>query len=216
LDALENTMVVYARTDGDGCAASLGKVWDLAWTWIDSDDTACRLASERALCAFARYCISQREILDTTSLHEAQAPLADRKSSMKGKDHAKGTSLGTIIATLSGSIHSVSYAKSISSLLAILTALISRLRVPVPSNLSSARTRRTSAAQSLLADLIKYIGDLRTAKGFEYREKADDVLGMAIAVLGPEVFLGILPLNVLPEYVVTFSSECELRNIFYS
>lgn len=81
-------------------------------------------------------------------------------------------------------------------LLAVLTALTSRLRLPV-----SSTPTKTTAAEVLLVDLVKYVGGLRTARGFEYREQADDVLGMAITVLGPETFLNVLPLNLLPEYV---------------
>lgn len=48
-------------------------------------------------------------------------------------------------------------------------------------------------------DLIRDIGDLRTDKDFEEKGKVDEVLGMAIEVMGVEAVLRALPLNIEPD-----------------
>ena len=54
------------------------------------------------------------------------------------------------------------------------------------------------AAELLLLPLTQRVGDLRIQKGFEYKEDADNTLAAAMRVLGPEVLLQILPLNIEP------------------
>lgn len=49
-----------------------------------------------------------------------------------------------------------------------------------------------------MVPVIQKVGNLRTKKNFEYKEAADGMLGIAMRVLGPEVFLKMLPLNLEP------------------
>lgn len=204
IDAVENTMVAFARADTEACSQKLPGVFEAAWSWLENEDVGCRKAAESALCAMVRYCITDTEILKAAELAGAGSKSVEAENTKKSKKNTispelKATVVGSVISRLDTSLHAVAYAKATSSLLSILTALISRLRIPLP---SSANTmKQTAAAETLLSGLIIYVGGLRLAKSFEYREKADEVLGMAIRVLGPEVFLRFLPLNIIPECV---------------
>ncbi|WVQ73553.1 hypothetical protein IAR50_003131 [Cryptococcus sp. DSM 104548] len=87
--------------------------------------------------------------------------------------------------------------------LTILTALISRLRlriVPgsIPAVVDQSGTG-PAAAQDLVMDLLKEVGDLRTERGFENKDKVDEVVGVAMDVLGVETVLKVLPLNIEPD-----------------
>lgn len=199
LDAVENAMVAFARADADACSKALLGVWEAYWIWLESEDIGCRKVAESGLCAMVRYCLTDADIqkaVDAVSFtgtkssgrKDGKTPISDR---------LKGTVVGSIILRLDKSLHSVTFAKATPALLSILSALISRLRL---STSPTVRERTATAAEILVPDLITYVGSLRIAKGFEYREKADEVLGMAVRVLGPEVFLALLPLNIIPEY----------------
>ena len=80
-----------------------------------------------------------------------------------------------------------------SELLHIISALISSLRIRPKG------PKTPTAAELLLISLIQQIAEMRIAKGFEYKEAADDALKTAMSVLGPEVLLKALPLNLEPE-----------------
>lgn len=197
-------MVAYARADPEACTAVLPKVWQTTWVWLESPDVGCRRAAESALCAMVRYCITDAEIVQAAEVTQNAASATDnasvstKKKGKKNRSEADKTVVGAITSTLAISMHSVSFAKATPSLLSILTALESRLRLRITP--PSEGIRAVTAAEILLPELIVYVGGLRLGKQFEYREKADEVLGMAIRVLGPEVFLDMLPLNILPEY----------------
>lgn len=47
-----------------------------------------------------------------------------------------------------------------------------------------------------LNDVIKTVGELRSNESFQGRKEADHVLGAAVAAIGPEAVLAILPLNI--------------------
>lgn len=59
--------------------------------------------------------------------------------------------------------------------------------------------RGKTAAEELILDLIGDIGDLRMARGFEHKDKVDEVVGMGIEVIGVEAILRVLPLNIEPD-----------------
>lgn len=190
-------MVAFARADAATCAEALPGVWEASWAWLESEDVRCRKAAESALCAMVRYCLTGADLRKAAESIDSVGTDSGRKKGGKlpANDGLRGTILGSIVLRLDTSLHSVAFAKATPALLSILSALISRLRL-----LTSAKERRVTAAEVLVPDLIVYVGSLRIAKGFEYREKADEVLGMAIRVLGPEIFLTLLPLNITPEY----------------
>lgn len=87
-------------------------------------------------------------------------------------------------------------------LLPILAAVVSRLRLRVTEgNLAQVDTtgQGKTAAEELLLELIRDVGDLRVAKGFDHKEKVDEVVGAAIEVIGVEGVLRALPLNIEPD-----------------
>ncbi|QSS61153.1 90S preribosome component RRP12 [Histoplasma capsulatum] len=48
----------------------------------------------------------------------------------------------------------------------------------------------------VLTDIVRIIGELRGNESFASKKQADQVLGSAIAAMGPEAVLGVLPLNI--------------------
>lgn len=48
-------------------------------------------------------------------------------------------------------------------------------------------------------DLIKEVGDLRSQRGFEWKDEVDGVVGIAIEVVGVQGVLEVLPLNIEPD-----------------
>jgi hypothetical protein len=94
-------------------------------------------------------------------------------------------------------------------LLPILAAVVSRLRLrvaPAPASGQMATIDPTgqgnTAAEELLLELIRDVGDLRVAKGFEHKDKVDEVVGAAFEVVGVEGVLKALPLNIEPDAYV--------------
>jgi ribosomal RNA-processing protein 12 len=144
-----------------------------------------------------RYCITDEDIFKAIERSEERS---QGKNDKRKANEIETTVIASTISTLSASMQAVAFAKSIPSLLSILSSLIARLRVRTPS--SKLLASDPTAAQILVADLVKYVGGLRVARGFEYRERADNVLGMAIRVMGPAATLELLPLNLIPEYVI--------------
>ncbi|KAJ8077206.1 pre-rRNA processing protein [Marasmius tenuissimus] len=98
--------------------------------------------------------------------------------------------LAGMVTQISKAFTSVAYTKAIPDLLSITSSLILNLQQGKPVKASQVSTTRP---------LIKQIGDLRIEKNFEYKEGADAVLSTAMRVLGPEMVLDILPLNLEPE-----------------
>lgn len=89
-------------------------------------------------------------------------------------------------------------------LLPVLAAVVSRLRLRISSvegglaEIDSTGQGKT-AAEELLLELIRDVGDLRVAKGFEHKDKVDEVVGAAVEVIGVEGVLKALPLNIEPD-----------------
>src|SRR6202011_3922770 len=97
---------------------------------------------------------------------------------------------GSIISQTSKALDSLAFARSMPELLSVISSLITNLRYR-----NECRTTILPAKSPLLP-LIQRIGDLRTEKGFQHKEAADATLGTAMRVLGPEILLKILPLNL--------------------
>ncbi|KZT59521.1 NUC173-domain-containing protein [Calocera cornea HHB12733] len=184
LRVVEQGMVAYARDDAEGCAAEVGSVWRTVWKWLEGTDSAVLSAAAEALCAIARYCVS--------------LPLIEEALEAKGEAARKKTTLGGILALAESSLNNISYAQAVPYVLRVNSALLSRLRIRIGSP-TKAHGRPPTAAEKLMLGTVKLVGSMRTRKGFEHRERADDVLGMAIEVLGPEPVLKTLPLNLEPE-----------------
>ncbi|KAG8898606.1 hypothetical protein FRB99_007332 [Tulasnella sp. 403] len=186
LDVIENTMVAYARVDPSACSLRLATVWAGVREYLKVDSVAVRIAAERALGAMARYCVSAEDVERAVD------------AALEGDTELGETVLGKVIGLVESSIDSLLFAQAMPHVLFVLARLVSRLRQRT-SLASSFEARPITAAEVLLADLVRFVGELRASKGFEYRERADEVLGVAIEVLGPASFLDILPLNLIPE-----------------
>lgn len=141
-----------------------------------------------------RYCITDDMIL-------ASITYARQGSLVSGARKKQKTPFLTRLVSAVADAMST-HALRLPYLLPILTALISRLRLRVPES-ENAEIDRTgggqTAAQELLLQLVRDVGDLRTQEGFEEKAKVDEVVGMAIEVIGVEGVLGVLPLNIEPD-----------------
>jgi ribosomal RNA-processing protein 12 len=98
-----------------------------------------------------------------------------------------------IISQLAGlvldALKSVRYraTEALPHLLTLAANLISRARL---------RTESGPVAVQLFTEHVELVGELRGNEKFAYKEKAEEVLGMAIEVCGPAWVLDVLPLNV--------------------
>lgn len=173
IQVLGNAMLTYNAVDQEACAKELGKVWKTIWTFLDSNDLATRKASASSLDALCR-CFNSTLI-----------------SSALQDDESKST-IGRIISQVTKALDSLAFARSMPELLSVVSSLITNLRQRIGPRASP------TVAESLLLPLITRLGELRSSKGFEHKEAVDATLSTAMCVLGPEVLLRILPLNLEP------------------
>lgn len=181
LVVLGNAMVVYSGSDPEGCAAEVGKVWKVVWTFLESGDTATRRAAAQSLDMLAQ-CFTPRLVAIATGEAAQLAADAEPKSA-----------LGRIVAQTTKALDSLALAGSVPEVLTVISSLIDKLRYRA----DDASTGST-AAEVLMLPLIEKVSVLRVQKSFEYKEGADGVMSMAMAVLGPAVLLERLPLNLEP------------------
>ncbi|KAI0332309.1 NUC173-domain-containing protein [Cubamyces sp. BRFM 1775] len=173
-NVLGNTMLAYHHVNADECVSHLSKVWKALWTLLESPDAATRKATAEALSMVGR-CFTPQTI----------------KAAVKEKDTADHkTPIRKIIAQTSASLDSLAYARAIPEVLSVISSLIESLRF------RNGSRKNSTAAEQLLLPLITKIADLRVKKTFEYKEAADNTLGTAMKILGPEVVLRALPLNL--------------------
>lgn len=179
-------MVVFARSDASSCVEILIPVWERVWIWLKSPSVLVRIAAESALGSILRYCIPP-----------AAVDVAIEATLMGDSETLGATTVGRIIDILENSFDALQFVEALPHLLFVLSRLISRLRqrTSIP---SSFEPRPITAAEILMTDIIQYVAEKRMHPKFEYRERADEVLSMSIEVIGPEAFLDILPLNLLP------------------
>jgi ribosomal RNA-processing protein 12 len=176
LQVLGHTMLAYSATDPEGCAVEVGNVWKIIWSYLESTDPSTRKAASESLDLLSQ-CITP-VLIESTIKEDV-------------RDEPKSV-LGKIIAQVMNALGSLAYARSISEVLSATSSLIANLRYRRGSRKSP------TAAEILMSPLIRKIGDLRVQKGFEDKEGADVVLATAMRVVGPEVLLRVLPLNLEP------------------
>ena len=170
-------MLAYRATNAEACAREVEKVWKAIWPLLEFSDVSARKAATSSLDSVAR-CF-------TTTLINAAL-----------QEQSKGTSssvIGKIIVQMDKALESLAFARSVPEVLAVISSLLNSLRYRSGSRNSS------NAAESLLLPLVCKIAALRIQKNFEYKETADATLSTAMRVLGPEVLLKHLPLNLEPE-----------------
>ncbi|KAG5648632.1 hypothetical protein DXG03_003243 [Asterophora parasitica] len=170
---LGNAFSVYRAAETDAHANELGKVWKTVWSFLESNDAPTRKAAAQSLDVL---CKSFTPALLSSALNNG----------------ASKSILRRIITQATQALDSLTYARAIPELLSVVSSLITNLRYrpgPKPA---------PTAAESLLLPLIEHIGALRVQKGFEHKEAADATLAAAMRILGPEVLLRVLPLNLEP------------------
>ncbi|KAF9812553.1 hypothetical protein IEO21_06143 [Rhodonia placenta] len=176
-NVLGNAMLALHTTDAEACAEELNKVWKMLWPYLESTESSIRKTTAQSL-EMLTQCFTPALIA----------------SAIKEKDRTEHKSvIGKIISQITKAFDSLAFARSIPDLLSVVSSLITNLR-----HRSGPRTSPT-AAESLLLSLVLKVGDLRIQKSFEYKEAADAVLSTAMRVLGPEVVLRALPLNLEPD-----------------
>ncbi|KAH9951521.1 ribosomal RNA-processing protein 12 [Amylocystis lapponica] len=171
---LGNVMLAYHATDAEACAKEVGKVWKTLWPFLESTGSPTRKAAAESLGMVAR-CFTPSLI--ATAVEE------------RALDEPKSV-IGRIIVQTSRALDSLAYARSIPDLLTVVSSLINCLRH------RSGSPAAPTAAEALLLPLVAKIGELRVQKTFEHKEAADATLSVAMRVLGPEVLLRLLPLNL--------------------
>jgi ribosomal RNA-processing protein 12 len=114
-----------------------------------------------------------------------------------------GETLKSVIEQVEKAMTSPRYAAlSQPHILALVKALFLRLRLRVPTSSpssSSADPRDPPAASTLLTKALVLLAKSREDSRFEWKKEADSVLDTVIKVLGPQVILSYLPLNLSPE-----------------
>ncbi|GBE81173.1 hypothetical protein SCP_0309000 [Sparassis crispa] len=173
---LGNAMLAFHAADAEACAAEVGKVWKALWPLLEETDTSTRKAAAQALGMLAQ-CFTHSFI--TATIVE------------RGQDEHKSV-IGRIISQVTKALDSLTFARSIPELLTVISCLLANLRYRGDSRASP------TAAELLLLPLVACIGERRIQKNFEHKEAADATLGTAMCVLGPEVLLRALPLNLEP------------------
>ncbi|KAF9501928.1 ribosomal RNA-processing protein 12 [Pleurotus eryngii] len=173
LSVVGNCMHTFSTLDPAAAAAEVGKVWEKTWSYLEAKEPATRQAAVECL-ELSSHSFSPNFV------HEAT------------KDPSSKCTLIQIIAQTTKALDTLSFARSMPELMAVISILIISLRH---------RDSSTSptAAEILLLPIVAKVGELRTQRGFEYKEAADSTLSTAMRVLGPHVILQILPLNLEPD-----------------
>jgi ribosomal RNA-processing protein 12 len=175
LNLLGNAMLAYHTTDPQACASESGAVLKAIWPFLGFSDDLTRKAAVQSLSTLS-LCFTPDMIAQSIS---------------EARDGEASTPLNKLISQIMAGLDSLALVQAMPDLLALLSSLISNLRHR-PSRASP------SASEFLLLPLIRKVGDLRIQKGFEHKEAADVVLATSVKVLGPEVLLRTLPLNLEP------------------
>lgn len=166
---LSAALVALHSVNPDASAPEVGRVWKAVWNFLDSTDAITRKAAAESLSAISS-CFSQKFI--------SEAVENKNDSSLIRK----------LVAQVMKALDSLPYAQAIPELLAVVSSIIK--------NLQSKESEKGFVVAEILLPLIIRIADLRIMKGFEYREAADSTLSVAMRVLGPEILLKALPLNL--------------------
>lgn len=173
-------MLAYHAADSEACAAELGRVWKTLWSFLESTHPATRKAASKSLDLLSQ-CFTP-SLIDSAIQQDKTASL--------------NSVVGNIISQTTKALDSIAFARSMPELLSVISSLITNLRYR--SDGRKAKKANAATTEALLLPLIQKVGDLRTQKGFEHKEAADSTLATAMRVLGPEVLLTVLPLNLEP------------------
>ncbi|GJE94485.1 NUC173 domain-containing protein [Phanerochaete sordida] len=173
---LGTAMHAYHDADPDACASKIWEAWKALWSFMDASDSNVRKSAAQALDLLVK-CFTPAFI---------QAAVKERNA-----DDAKSP-LSRIISQTGKALGALTYARALPEVMAVIASLLSGLRFRPKSN-------GPTAAEILLMPIVVKIAELRVQKSFEFKEAADNTLRTAMQVLGPEVMLRELPLNLEPE-----------------
>jgi len=199
LSALTSALIKMSLQDPVTLPSYLSKAFNLIFSNIllapaASPETLAAASEAIGAQGIARYCITDEMILASITYARQGSLIAGARKKQKTPF------LTHLIASVSDGFHR--HALRLPHLLPILTALVSRLRTRVTEGSTGEvdeTGRGQTAAQELLLDLVRDVGDLRTQNGFEEKAKVDEVVGMAIEVVGVQGILEALPLNIEPD-----------------
>jgi ribosomal RNA-processing protein 12 len=163
------TMLAYHAYDINACAAELPKVWKAVWNWMESPDSAVRSTTAASLGLLIK-CMPPP--LVEVAIHESSTSEEPK------------TLVNRIIRQLTEALDAISYARAIPQVFEVISLLITHLR--------------KNASEKLLESTIHKIALLRVNKSFEHKESADATLSIAMKVLGPQILLRFMPLNLEP------------------
>lgn len=158
-----------------GCDSELGKVWKTVFPYLETSDTGARV-----------------DIAGTLSTLSQSLSDDLIKSALSNSDVNKSV-VRQMIEQLSQALDSISYAVALPQILVVISAFIVRLKYRPDGRAGP------TAAEQLMLPLVSKLGELRMKKGFEQKEAADEMLRTAMSVLGPDVLLSVLPLNLEPK-----------------
>lgn len=170
VEVLGSALQNYHKIDPEGSTQHLAKVWKAVWPFLESGDSRIRNAAADALHKICG-CITLPVLVK--AIHEPQG----------------NSTLSKLLIQLTKAFDSFTLALAVPQLLSTVTAMIHALRLRPAED-------GPTGAELLLIPLVQKIGNLRTQKGFEHKEKADTVLSTAMHNLGPHVLLRALPLNI--------------------
>ena len=168
-------MIAYHSADAEACAAELERVWKTCWPFLESTHPATRKAASESLDLLSQ-CFTPLLIIPAIQ--------QDKTTSV----------VGNIIDQTTKALDSIAFARSIPELLSVISSLIANLR----HREDDRKANKANVPTETLFLLLQKVADLRTQKGFEHKEAVDSTLATAMRVLGPEVLLNILPLNLEP------------------
>ncbi|GAA5939156.1 mRNA-binding protein RRP12 [Sporobolomyces koalae] len=182
-------LVALARTDSTLALEQLAILFPTILPILTTANTpALRQSVETACALMIKHCVTDAEIV----------------AAVEHKNDA-GTTIVSVIEQVEKAMTSPRYAAlSQPHVLALVKALFLRLRLRVPSfsassSASAADPRDPPAASTLLTKALVLLAKSREDSRFEWKKEADAVLDTVIKVLGPEVILSYLPLNLSPE-----------------
>ncbi|KAJ3537295.1 hypothetical protein NMY22_g5649 [Coprinellus aureogranulatus] len=167
---LGEAMFAYSQINTNACTSELYKVWKSVAIFLESPDHDTRKATAIGLSKIAQCFTAEYVSSEMTN---------------------KNSPICKIIISVSNALDSVAHARALPEILSIITSLTWNLR-------HRAAKYSPTAAEALLLPLIQRVSTLRTQKSFEYKEAADQTLSMAMHVMGPQVLLDALPLNLDP------------------
>ena len=174
LGIVDAAISTYVRQHPVETSQLILKIWPKIYNdyGLSNNHVDVRKSAEKALCGIIRYGINNDMI----------------KYSI---DNSSNINILPILDQIHSSLTSITHRQALPNVLTVLVAMISKLRIrfqiPGP-----------TSAEILIESHLKTVGELRQIPNFEYREKTDDVFGMAIEVCGPDYVISTLPLNLEP------------------